>query len=49
MIAAFGSGASFSLVSNMATGNKFQAAFTTGVMFAAFQGAIHKVRITMFH
>ena len=43
MIAAFGSGASYSLVSGITQGNKFQGAFTTGVLFAAFQGALHKV------
>lgn len=43
MIAAFGSGASYSLVSGITQGNPFQGAFTTGVLFAAFQGALHKV------
>lgn len=43
MIAAFGSGASYSLVSGITQGNKFQGAFTTGVLFAAFQGALHKL------
>lgn len=44
MIAAFSSGASYSLVSGITQGNKFQGAFTTGVLFAAFQGALHKAR-----
>ena len=44
MIAAFGSGVAFSLVSGMAGGvNPLQGAFTTGVFFAVFQGAFHKV------
>lgn len=44
MIAAFGSGVAFSLVSGMASGkNPLQGAFTTGVFFALFQGAFHKV------
>lgn len=44
MIAAFGSGVAFSLVSGMAGGgNPLQGAFTTGVFFAIFQGAFHKV------
>ena len=42
MIAAFGSGASYSLVSGITQGNRYQGAFTTGVLFAAFQGALHK-------
>ncbi len=45
MVAAFGSGVAFSLVSGMATGaNPLQGAFTTGVFFALFQGAFHKAR-----
>ncbi|KAK9828423.1 hypothetical protein WJX81_006396 [Elliptochloris bilobata] len=44
MIAAFGSGVAFSLVSGMAGGgNPLQGAFTTGVFFALFQGAFHKL------
>lgn len=43
MIAAFGSGASYSLVSGITQGNPFQGAFTTCVLFAAFQGALHKL------
>lgn len=49
MIAAFGSGASYSLVSGITQGNRFQGAFTTGVLFAAFQGALHKVAIFFSH
>ncbi len=46
MIAAFGSGVAFSLVSGMAGGgNPLQGAFTTGMFFALFQGAFHKARI----
>ena len=48
MIAAFGSGASYSLVSGITQGNKFQGAFTTGVLFAAFQGALHKVNFGLY-
>ena len=43
MASAFGSGVAFSLVSGMATGNKFQGAFTTGTLFALFQGAFYQV------
>lgn len=54
MIAAFGSGAAFSLVSGMGaaagtaaaaagTANPLQAAFTTGCFFALFQGAFYKI------
>jgi len=44
MCAAFGSGAAFSLVSGMGSaGNPAQAAFTTGVAFAVFQGGFHKI------
>ena len=43
MISAFGSGAAFSLVSGMASGNKLQGAFTTGTLFALFQGAFFVV------
>lgn len=43
MIAGFGSGAAYSVVSGITQGNPFQAAFTTGVLFAAFQGALHKL------
>eukprot|EP00884_Botryococcus_braunii_P014099 jgi/Botrbrau1/22690/Bobra.0132s0031.1 len=44
MIAAFGSGVAFSLVSGMSgAGNPLQGAFTTGVFFALIQGAFHKV------
>lgn len=43
MISAFGSGAAFSLVSGMATGNKLQGAFTTGTLFAVFQGVFFVV------
>ena len=45
MVAAFGSGVAFSLVSGMASGaSPLQGAFTTGVFFALFQGAFHKAR-----
>ena len=48
MVAAFGSGVAFSLVSGMATGaNPLQGAFTTGVFFALFQGAFHKARASL--
>ena len=47
MIAAFGSGVSFSLVSGITQGNRYQGAFTTGVMFALFQGAFYKVALCM--
>ena len=43
MISAFGSGAAFSMVSGMASGNKLQGAFTTGTLFALFQGAFFVV------
>ena len=43
MISAFGSGAAFSLVSGMAAGNKLQGAFTTGTLFALFQGVFFVV------
>ena len=44
MVAAFGSGAAFSLVSGMGgAANPAQAAFTTGVCFAVFQGGFHKL------
>ena len=42
MVSAFGSGAAFSLVSGMSTGSKLQGAFTTGVLFALFQGAFYQ-------
>jgi hypothetical protein len=44
MMSAFGSGAAFSLVSGMTAGNKLQGAFTTGVLFALFQGAFYQAR-----
>ena len=47
MISAFGSGAAFSLVSGMASGNKLQGAFTTGTLFALFQGVFFVVRSSM--
>ncbi|CAL8472049.1 g11591 [Coccomyxa elongata] len=43
MASAFGSGVAFSLVSGMAAGNKFQGAFTTGTLFALFQGAFYQI------
>lgn len=44
MIAGFGSGAAFSLVSGMSgTANPLQAAFSTGVLFAALQGGFFQV------
>ena len=47
MIAGFGSGAAFSLVSGMSgpTANPFMAAFTTGVLFAALQGGFYQVQL----
>lgn len=42
MVASFGSGFAFSMVSGITQGNPLQGAFTTGVMFALFQGALHK-------
>ena len=47
MISAFGSGAAFSFVSGMASGNKLQGAFTTGTLFALFQGVFYVVGSTM--
>jgi len=44
MISAFGSGAAFSLISGMATGSKLQGAFTTGSLFALFQGVFYVVK-----
>ena len=49
MIAGFGSGAAFSLVSGMTTGNPFQTAFSTGVLFAVLQGAFYQVRVACQH
>ncbi|KAL3141995.1 hypothetical protein ABBQ32_004638 [Trebouxia sp. C0010 RCD-2024] len=43
MIAGFGSGAAFSLVSGMTQGNPSQGAFSTGVLFALLQGAFYQV------
>ncbi|KAK9824548.1 hypothetical protein WJX72_011234 [[Myrmecia] bisecta] len=43
MIAAFGSGAAFSLVSGMTPGNPLTAAATTGIAFAVLQGAFFKL------
>lgn len=43
MIAGFGSGAAFSLVSGMSGANPFMGAFSTGVLFAALQGGFYQV------
>lgn len=43
MGAAFGSGAAFSLVSGVATGNPFVGAFNTGVLFALLQGGLYQL------
>ena len=43
MIAAFGSGAAFSLVSGMAGPNPIPGAFSTGVVFALLQGGLFQV------
>ena len=43
MIAAFGSGAAFSLVSGMAGPQPLMGAFSTGVVFALLQGGLFKV------
>lgn len=45
MIAGFGSGAAFSLVSGMTQGNPSQGAFSTGVLFALLQGAFYQVHM----
>lgn len=45
MIAGFGSGAAFSLVSGMTQGNPLQGAFSTGVLFALLQGGFYQVRV----
>lgn len=45
MVAAFGSGALFSIVSGMGTPNPVANAITTGVAFAVFQGGFFMVRI----
>jgi hypothetical protein len=45
MIAAFGSGAAFSLVSGMSGANPVAGAFSTGVVFALLQGGIFKVGV----
>ena len=47
MVSAFGSGAAFSLVSGMATGSRLQGAFTTGVLFALFQGAFYQASCSL--
>ena len=43
MIAAFGSGTAFSLVSGMAGPQPLMGAFSTGVVFALLQGGLFKV------
>ena len=43
MIAAFGSGAAFSLVSGMSGPQPLMGAFSTGVVFALLQGGLFKV------
>jgi hypothetical protein len=43
MVAAFGSGALFSLVSGMGTPNPAVNAVTTGLFFSLFQGGIYMV------
>lgn len=43
MIAGFGSGAAFSLVSGMTQGNPLMGAFSTGTLFALLQGAFYQV------
>lgn len=43
MIAGFGSGAAFSLVSGMTQGNPMMGAFSTGTLFALLQGAFYQV------
>lgn len=47
MVAGFASGFAFSLVSGVApqSGPSLQAAFSSGVVFAAFQGGIYAVRL----
>lgn len=45
MIAGFGSGAAFSLVSGMTQGNPLMGAFSTGTLFALLQGAFYQVTI----
>jgi hypothetical protein len=44
MVASFGSGALFSIVSGMGTPNPAVNAITTGIAFAAFQGGFFMVR-----
>ena len=45
MIAGFGSGAAFSLVSGMTQGNPLMGAFSTGTLFALLQGAFYQVLV----
>lgn len=45
MVAAFGSGAMFSLVSGMGGPNQAANAVTSGLFFALVQGGLFKVRI----
>lgn len=45
MVAAFGSGAMFSLVSGMGAPNQPANAITSGLFFALVQGGLFKVRI----
>lgn len=48
MVAAFGSGAAFSLVSGMGGANPAANAFTSGLLFAIFQGCSFKVSADHF-
>ena len=49
MVAGFASGFAFSLVSGVApqSGPSLQAAFSSGVVFAVFQGGIYAVRLPL--
>ena len=49
MIAAFGSGAAFSLVSGMAGTDPVMGAFSTGVVFALLQGGLFQVTLSVLH
>lgn len=48
MVAAFGSGAVFSLVSGAGGANQVTNAVTSGLFFALIQGGIFKVRFFFF-
>ena len=48
MVASFGSGAAFSLVSGVGGPNPIPNALSTGVVFALFQGAFYQVRVFIF-